>query len=177
MSIDFLEHVWCTPWHSPGGCVIVRSCVLGSPGWVTGKSCDLLEMPLVKDWGFTIQSFVEGFGCCCLFPSPRLSVTWQAPAKGGGSVPQAGLSELHTLCWIPEWPADQEHRKAEQSKNSLQRWETVVGGFQEQISQARLCERIRGSLPRALIWALVRTTLLLQGFPSLTAIPRSQKHT
>lgn len=34
--------------------------------------------------GFTINSFVEGFGCCCLFPSPRLSVTWQAPAKGGG---------------------------------------------------------------------------------------------
>lgn len=56
---------------------------------------------------------------------------------------------------------------------------SVVGGFQEQISQASATDPVRGSevpFPEPLIWALWKTTLLLQEFPSLTAIPSSQRH-
>lgn len=70
--------------------------------------------------------------------------------------------------------------KAKQSKTSLEEMrKSVVGGFQEQISQAPATDCVRGSevpFPEPLVWALWKTTLLLQGFPSLTAIPSSQKH-
>lgn len=142
--------------------------------------------------GFKIKFFVEGFGCCSLFPSPRLSVP-RVPLAGTSKGEEAaslkqvkGVAVLRVVLLLgAAHPCGESQGglqiwnmvKTNQSKTSLgEMRNSVVRGFQEQISQASGTDSVRGPevpFPEPLIWALCKTTLLLQGFPSLTAIPSS----
>lgn len=44
--------------------------------------------------GFKIKSFVEGFGCCSLFPSPRLSVPREPLAGSSKGEEAASLKQV-----------------------------------------------------------------------------------